>query len=71
MSLDQSDDVIYDDVCKILQPLDLGIEDYKTIRDRVLKAILLGLQLGTRDSSSIKMFPTFVTRLPTGKGMFV
>ncbi|VDK32514.1 unnamed protein product [Taenia asiatica] len=68
-----SDNEVYDEVQKILEPLNLKIEDYANIRDRIIDAMVRGLKLKTRESSSIKMFPSFVTRFPSGeeKGQFL
>lgn len=63
-----SDNEVYDEVQKILEPLNLKIEDYANIRDRIIDAMVRGLKLKTRESSSIKMFPSFVTRFPSGEG---
>ncbi|KAM7539863.1 hypothetical protein Aperf_G00000042332 [Anoplocephala perfoliata] len=65
--MDLSDDAIYESVEKLLQPLILSKEDYENVRGKILDAMNRGLQLKSRDSSSIKMYPSFVTRLPTGK----
>lgn len=65
--MDRFDDAIFERVEKLLQPLILGKEDYENIRDKALDAMNRGLQLKSREASSIKMYPSFVTRLPTGK----
>ncbi|VDO07559.1 unnamed protein product [Rodentolepis nana] len=65
--MDLTDDEIYKTVVNILQPLVLSNEDYASIMNRMLDAMVRGLNLKTRESSSIKMYPSFVTRFPTGK----
>nr|CDS34383.1 hexokinase type 2 [Hymenolepis microstoma] len=65
--MDLSDEEIYKTVENLLQPLFLSKEDYASIMDRMLDAMTRGLNLKTRESSSIKMYPSFVTRFPTGK----
>lgn len=65
--MELSDDLIYERVEKLLQPLVLSIENYKNIRDKLLDAMDRGLKVDTRESSSVKMYPSFVTRFPTGK----
>ena len=69
--MDLSDDTIYENASNILKPLNLGLEDYEVIRDKIVEAMRLGLNLKTRESSSIKMFPSFVTKLPTGRGLLI
>lgn len=63
-----SDDEKLSRVQIILKPLDLSTDDYKTVFFALLTAMIRGLQLQTREQSSVKMFPSFVTRFPTGKG---
>lgn len=65
--MDLTNDDIYERVEKLLQPLILTNENYANIRDKMLEAMVRGLALETRESSSIKMYPSFVTKFPTGK----
>ncbi|KAM3172992.1 hypothetical protein ACTXT7_013411 [Hymenolepis weldensis] len=65
--MDLTNDDIYERVEKLLQPLVLTNENYANIRDKLLEAMVRGLALETRESSSVKMYPSFVTKFPTGK----
>ncbi|VDD84178.1 unnamed protein product [Mesocestoides corti] len=65
--MDMSDEAIFERVQEILQPLCLDQDAYKAIMMKILDAMIRGLNLETRPISSIKMFPSFVTRFPTGK----
>lgn len=69
--MELSDNEVYEEVQKILEPMNLRIEDYANIRDKIIDAMVRGLKLKTRESSSIKMFPSFVTRFPSGEGSSV
>ncbi len=65
----QTDEQIFASVEEILAPLNLVCDDYKLVEKEMGSAMVRGLQLATRDAASVKMFPSFVTRLPNGKGM--
>ncbi|CAH8573963.1 unnamed protein product [Schistosoma bovis] len=61
-----SDKQLFEKVVEILKPLDLSVVDYEEICDRMGESMRLGLQKSTNEKSSIKMFPSYVTRTPNG-----
>lgn len=64
-----SDKQLFEKVVEILKPLDLSVVDYEEICDRMGESMRLGLQKSTNEKSSIKMFPSYVTRTPNGTGI--
>ncbi|VDN13672.1 unnamed protein product [Dibothriocephalus latus] len=63
-----TDEVILEKVKERLSCFDLTQADYAKIRAKMNDAMLRGLNLGTRDKASVKMYPSFVTKLPNGTG---
>ncbi|CAH8563309.1 unnamed protein product [Heterobilharzia americana] len=61
-----SNEELFSKVVEILKPLDLSVVDYEEICERMNEAMRLGLQKSTNEKSSIKMFPSYVTRTPNG-----
>ncbi|KAL7063421.1 hypothetical protein AAHC03_01291 [Spirometra sp. Aus1] len=61
-----SDDAIFQKVKERLACFELEQDDYVKVMGKINDAMLRGLSMGTRDKASIKMFPSFVTKLPNG-----
>ncbi|VDM01430.1 unnamed protein product [Schistocephalus solidus] len=61
-----TDEEIFDKVKERLSCFELKQADYANIRKNMNNAMLRGLNIGTRDKASVKMYPSFVTKLPNG-----
>ncbi|VDQ00827.1 unnamed protein product [Trichobilharzia regenti] len=61
-----SNEQLFEKVVEIMKPLDLSVVDYEELCERMNEAMRLGLQKSTNEKSSIKMFPSYVTRTPNG-----
>ncbi len=57
-------------VDEILQAFGLGNAVYHDIMLRMKHAMEKGLSIADRSVSSVKMYPSFVTDVPTGNGNF-
>ena len=55
-------------VQEILAPLNLSVDDYREIAHDMGVAMTRGYSNITRPYSSVKMFPSYVTNIPTGNG---
>nr|QSD99915.1 hexokinase [Echinococcus granulosus] len=54
-------------VLEVMHPFRLSMEDYMDIKNALLAALRSGLNLSRRDKSSVKMYPSYVTNMPTGE----
>lgn len=63
------DSDVFQQVLDVMQPFRLSMEDYMDIKNALLAALRSGLKLRRRDKSSVKMYPSYVTKMPTGEGM--
>ncbi|CAH8516822.1 unnamed protein product [Schistosoma turkestanicum] len=61
-----SNEQIFKEVCEILKPFDLSVVDYEEICHRMDESMRMGLKKSTNAESSIKMFPSYVTKTPNG-----
>ncbi|KAH8870722.1 Hexokinase [Schistosoma japonicum] len=61
-----SDEQLFEKVVEVLRPFDLSVVDYEEFCDKMDEAMRLGLQKSTNGKSSIKMFPSYVTKVPNG-----
>lgn len=65
------DSDVFQQVLDVMQPFRLSMEDYMDIKNALLAALRSGLKLRRRDKSSVKMYPSYVTKMPTGEGMWI
>lgn len=63
------DDEIMKRVRSLLMPFNLRLYDYDQISTELLHSMEKGLCRSTRKDSSLKMYPSFVTKLPNKTGM--
>ncbi|KAL7063423.1 hypothetical protein AAHC03_01293 [Spirometra sp. Aus1] len=68
MNAPEVDIAVLKGVQDVMKDFELSIEDYRDIKNALLAALRSGLKLNRRDKSSVKMYPSYVTRMPTGKG---
>ena len=61
---------VFQKVNEVMHPFELSMEDYMDIKNALLAALRSGLKLKRRDKSSVKMYPSYVTKMPTGEGKF-
>ncbi|VUZ47087.1 unnamed protein product [Hymenolepis diminuta] len=61
------DPEIFQKVVDITHPFELSMEDYMDIKNALLAALRSGLKLKRREKSSVKMYPSYVTKMPTGE----
>ncbi|KAK4470328.1 hypothetical protein MN116_005893 [Schistosoma mekongi] len=61
-----SNEQLFEKVVEVLKPLDLSVVDYEELCEKMDEAMRLGLQKSTNAKSSIKMFPSYVTKTPNG-----
>ncbi len=54
---------------EVLKGLTLDVDHYREVMLRMQTAMENGLSTASRSRSSIKMYPTYVTKLPSGNGM--
>lgn len=59
---------IFQKVVEVIRPFELSMEDYMDIKNALLAALRSGLKLKRREKSSVKMYPSYVTKMPTGEG---
>ncbi len=62
------DQDIFKDVQDIMRQFELSIEDYLDIKNALIAALRSGLKLRRREKSSVKMYPSYVTKMPNGDG---
>lgn len=62
------DPEVFQKVVDITHPFELSMEDYMDIKNALLAALRSGLKLKRREKSSVKMYPSYVTKMPTGEG---
>ncbi|VEL06909.1 unnamed protein product [Protopolystoma xenopodis] len=53
-------------VRKLMEPFDMNIEAYTRVRDLMSRAMELGLDPNQRQKAAVKMYPSFVTKMPNG-----
>nr|CDS23579.1 hexokinase [Echinococcus granulosus] len=58
---------VFQQVLEVMHPFRLSMEDYMDIKNALLAALRSGLKLRRRDKSSVKMYPSYVTKMPTGE----
>lgn len=56
-------------VTEIMHPFELSMEDFMDIKNALLAALRSGLKIKRREKSSVKMYPSYVTKMPTGEGI--
>ncbi|VDN10965.1 unnamed protein product [Dibothriocephalus latus] len=66
MHAPEVDYAVFKGVQDVMKDFELSIEDYLDIKNALLAALRSGLKLNRRDKSSVKMYPSYVTRMPTG-----
>lgn len=68
VKIQPADEKLFQKVMEIMKPFDLSVNQYNHFCDLMSQSMDKGLKVATHDKASIKMFPTYVSKIPDGTG---
>ncbi|KAA0198288.1 Phosphotransferase [Fasciolopsis buskii] len=66
VKIQPADEKLFQKVMEIMKPFDLSVNQYNHFCDLMSQSMDKGLKVATHDKASIKMFPTYVSKIPDG-----